>query len=99
MRLHWKHPHPASRTLHLRICTLHLQGKCSRRALDGITCPGFRLQGDDEEEIVVATTRPETMLGDVAVSAHPHCCRHWAWSKLLLASACPLLELLNLLRP
>ena len=27
--------------------------------------------GTDEEEIVVATTRPETMLGDVAVAVHP----------------------------
>ncbi len=26
---------------------------------------------DSEEEIVVSTTRPETMLGDVAVSVHP----------------------------
>ncbi len=26
---------------------------------------------DSDEEIVVSTTRPETMLGDVAVSVHP----------------------------
>jgi valyl-tRNA synthetase len=26
---------------------------------------------DDSTEIVVATTRPETMLGDVAIAVHP----------------------------
>jgi valyl-tRNA synthetase len=33
--------------------------------------PTFDLQIDDETEIVVATTRPETMLGDVAIAVHP----------------------------
>jgi valyl-tRNA synthetase len=33
--------------------------------------PGARGQGPDEEFIVVATTRPETMLGDVAVAINP----------------------------
>jgi valyl-tRNA synthetase len=28
-------------------------------------------QGDDPKEVVVATTRPETMLGDTAVAVHP----------------------------
>jgi valyl-tRNA synthetase len=28
-------------------------------------------QGDDPQEVVVATTRPETMLGDTAVAVHP----------------------------
>jgi len=30
----------------------------------------YKLEGSDEE-IVVATTRPETMLGDTAVAVHP----------------------------
>mmetsp|Transcript_50255 Transcript_50255/g.108900 ORF Transcript_50255/g.108900 Transcript_50255/m.108900 type:complete len:1012 (-) Transcript_50255:422-3457(-) len=31
----------------------------------------YKLEGSSDEEIVVATTRPETMLGDVAVAVHP----------------------------
>ncbi len=31
----------------------------------------FNLLTSTAEEIVVATTRPETMLGDVAVAVHP----------------------------
>jgi valyl-tRNA synthetase len=34
------------------------------------------LPPDDTEEIVVATTRPETMLGDVAVAVHPDDARY-----------------------
>jgi len=30
----------------------------------------YKIKGTDKE-IVVATTRPETMLGDVAVAVHP----------------------------
>ncbi len=37
------------------------------------------LPADDAEEIVVATTRPETMLGDVAVAVHPDDARYTAW--------------------
>ena len=40
-----------------------------------ITSFAYKLRGADgkatDEEIVVATTRPETMLGDVAVAVHP----------------------------
>lgn len=32
----------------------------------------YKIQGSDgDEEVVVATTRIETMLGDVAVAVHP----------------------------
>ncbi len=31
----------------------------------------YKVKGDESAEIVVATTRPETMLGDVAVAVHP----------------------------
>uniref|UniRef100_H2ZWJ3 valine--tRNA ligase n=1 Tax=Latimeria chalumnae TaxID=7897 RepID=H2ZWJ3_LATCH len=31
----------------------------------------YKLEGGGEQEVVVATTRPETMLGDVAVVVHP----------------------------
>jgi valyl-tRNA synthetase len=31
----------------------------------------YKVKGNDSLEIVVATTRPETMLGDVAVAVHP----------------------------
>ena len=36
----------------------------------GITSFAYKVKGSDEE-IVVATTRPETMLGDTAVAVHP----------------------------
>lgn len=37
-----------------------------------ITCFAYKVVGsDDDEEVVVATTRIETMLGDVAVAIHP----------------------------
>eukprot|EP00056_Hartaetosiga_gracilis_P003916 m.69527 g.69527 ORF g.69527 m.69527 type:complete len:998 (+) comp11633_c0_seq1:860-3853(+) len=36
-----------------------------------ITSFAYKLK-DSEEEIVVATTRPETMLGDVAIAVHPN---------------------------
>ena len=35
-----------------------------------LTSFAYRLEGSDDE-IVVATTRPETMLGDTAVAVHP----------------------------
>lgn len=35
-----------------------------------ITSFAYKLKRSDEE-IVVATTRPETMLGDVAIAVHP----------------------------
>ncbi|XP_055913811.1 valine--tRNA ligase [Eupeodes corollae] len=31
----------------------------------------YRLHGDESQEIVVSTTRPETLLGDIAVAVHP----------------------------
>ncbi|XP_077781306.1 valine--tRNA ligase, mitochondrial isoform X1 [Podarcis muralis] len=31
----------------------------------------YKVEGEDGEELPVATTRPETMLGDVAVAVHP----------------------------
>ena len=31
----------------------------------------YRIEGDDGRTITVATTRPETMLGDVAIAVHP----------------------------
>lgn len=31
----------------------------------------YKLEGDPAQEIVVATTRPETMLGDTAIAVHP----------------------------
>ena len=31
----------------------------------------YKLEGSEDEELVVATTRPETMLGDTAVAVHP----------------------------
>ena len=31
----------------------------------------YPIEGSQSEFIVVATTRPETMLGDVAVAVHP----------------------------
>lgn len=43
-----------------------------------LTSFAYKLEGSDEEEVVVATTRPETMLGDTAVAVHPddkRCCR------------------------
>jgi len=36
----------------------------------------YHLTGDDGEYIVVATTRPETILGDTAVAVHPHDARY-----------------------
>jgi valyl-tRNA synthetase len=36
----------------------------------------YPLTGDDGEYIVVATTRPETILGDTAVAVHPHDARY-----------------------
>ncbi len=37
---------------------------------------------DSEESVVVATTRPETMLGDTAVAVHPEDERYrWLWDK------------------
>jgi valyl-tRNA synthetase len=36
----------------------------------------FAYQGEDGAEIVVATTRPETMLGDTAIAVHPDDPRH-----------------------
>jgi valyl-tRNA synthetase len=36
----------------------------------------YQLTGDDGEYIVVATTRPETILGDTAVAVHPHDARY-----------------------
>lgn len=39
--------------------------------------------GSDDEEIVVATTRIETMLGDVAIAVHPDDDRyHYLWKGL-----------------
>lgn len=34
---------------------------------------------DSDEEVVVATTRIETMLGDVAVAVHPKDPRYQVW--------------------
>ncbi|XP_066469580.1 valine--tRNA ligase, mitochondrial [Tiliqua scincoides] len=31
----------------------------------------YKVEGEEDEELSVATTRPETMLGDVAVAVHP----------------------------
>ncbi len=31
----------------------------------------YPVEGDPDREIIVATTRPETMLGDTAVAVHP----------------------------
>jgi len=36
----------------------------------------FAYRGDDGSEIVVSTTRPETMLGDTAIAVHPDDPRH-----------------------
>lgn len=36
----------------------------------------YRVEGTEDEEIVVATTRVETMLGDVAVAVHPQDIRY-----------------------
>ena len=36
----------------------------------------YKVDGDESVEIVVATTRPETMLGDTAVAVHPDDPRH-----------------------
>lgn len=36
-----------------------------------LTSFAYKLEGGKDEEIVVATTRPETMLGDTAVAVHP----------------------------
>lgn len=47
--------------------------KVAARADGSVPAPG-----SGEEEIVVATTRPETMLGDVAVAVHPDDARYKA---------------------
>ena len=43
-----------------------------------LTSFAYKLEGSNIEEVVVATTRPETMLGDTAVAVHPddkrYCC-------------------------
>jgi valyl-tRNA synthetase len=39
----------------------------------------YPLQGDPSKAITVATTRPETMLGDTAVAVHPDDDRYKAW--------------------
>lgn len=41
-----------------------------------LTSFAYKLEGG-EEEVVVATTRPETMLGDTAVAVHPDDKRCW----------------------
>lgn len=43
-----------------------------------ITSFAYKVVGSDEE-IVVATTRPETMLGDTAVAVHPEDPRYKVW--------------------
>ncbi|KYO19901.1 valine--tRNA ligase, mitochondrial [Alligator mississippiensis] len=32
----------------------------------------YKVEGEEDQELTVATTRPETMLGDVAVAVHPN---------------------------
>lgn len=41
-----------------------------------ITSFAYRLEDDSHEEVVIATTRPETMLGDVAIAVHPKDARY-----------------------
>lgn len=47
-----------------------------------ITSFAYKLEGS-EEKIIIATTRPETMLGDTAIAVHPdderYKVRHWVF--------------------
>jgi valyl-tRNA synthetase len=43
-----------------------------------LTSFAYKVVGSDDE-IVVATTRPETMLGDTAVAIHPDDARYKVW--------------------
>lgn len=36
-----------------------------------LSLPCFLLTYDSDEKLIVATTRPETMLGDTAIAVHP----------------------------
>ena len=49
-----------------------------------LTSFAYPLEGEDAGEVVVATTRPETMLGDTAVAVHPddpRCISDWGCSQ------------------
>ncbi|XP_042305837.1 valine--tRNA ligase, mitochondrial-like isoform X2 [Sceloporus undulatus] len=45
-----------------------IQGKVTFGVLEMFA---YKVEGEEGEELLVATTRPETMLGDVAVAVHP----------------------------
>ncbi|KAK3588285.1 hypothetical protein CHS0354_009300 [Potamilus streckersoni] len=51
-------------------CKLEVPGYSSPVEFGTLTSFAYRVKGTDEE-IVIYTTRPETMLGDVAVAVHP----------------------------
>ena len=58
-----------------------------------LTSFAYKLEGG-EEEVVVATTRPETMLGDTAVAVHPDDKRCWRLDssrlpRLRMSMSCP----------
>jgi valyl-tRNA synthetase len=46
-----------------------------------ITSFAYEIEGSDEK-IIVATTRPETMLGDTAIAVHPDDPRHTVCSAI-----------------
>ena len=49
---------------------LEVPGYIERVEFGVLTSFAYKL-ADSDDEIVVATTRPETMLGDAAVAVHP----------------------------
>ena len=49
----------------------------------------YKIQGDEEREIVVETTRPETILGDVAVAVHPEDPRYMCFKGMNTRLVCP----------
>ena len=61
---------PAFRTA---ISDLEVESREVRGHLWHIT---YAVEGDDDQSITVATTRPETMLGDTAVAVHPDDARY-----------------------
>ena len=49
---------------------IEVPGHSQKVQFGWLTKFAYKVEGDDEEEIVVATTRLETMLGDVAVAVN-----------------------------
>lgn len=51
---------------------LSVPGYPSKIEFGVIVSFAYKLDGNSDEEVVVATTRLETMLGDTAVAVHPN---------------------------